>query len=489
MSKLKRIAIVGGGISGLTAAYKLLRQARELDLNIEIDLYDAKELGGVFKTIEEKNCRLECGPDSFFTKTPEVLELAKELEISEQIIPTNEKQRKSLVAKDNELIPLPDGFVMIAPSKVEPFMQTELISQSGKERALQERDLAPRSSEEEETVAQFVERRFGKEMLSKIVQPMVGGIYTGDVNKLSAEACLPEFVEMERTKGSIINALSEKYKNDGAKSDTKSETKGARYSAFYSFKNGMSYLIEKLNQKIAESNGVTIKTAESVHSIKKASQGQWKLLTESGDQSSYDALILALGASALSKIMSDLSPDISLSASGIDCASSCVVNLIFEKADIEQSKLDGFGFVVPEESKRELIACSYLSVKFEHRSPEQKVILRAFLGGVQNEGILKESDAKIIQLVLEELEYFLNIKNKPLYTSISRWQDAMPQYTIGHQDRIMAITKRLEDFPGIYITGNFISGVGIPKCVELASKAAFDVAQFLKVPSTAKVID
>lgn len=486
MKELKRIAIVGGGISGLTAAYKLLRQAQSQNLEIKIDLFEKKELGGVFKTIEDSDneCRIECGPDSFFTKTPEVLELTKELEIESQIIPTNPKKRKSLVAKDDRLIPLPDGFVMIAPSNIDSFMQSELMSEAGKARALEEKNIAPRTDLTEETVAQFVERRFGKEMLDKIIQPMVGGIYTGDVNKLSAEACLPEFVLMERTKGSIITALAEN-QNTGEDADTK----GARYSAFYSFEKGMSFLIDTLRQKIVEMNGPTFNLHEVVLSIKKMPGGKWSVVTQNQNSVAYDALILALPASSLAEVMTDVDSTIAKNASQIYCASSCVVNMIFKKSDIDPSKLDGFGFVVPEESRRALIACSYLSVKYKHRSPEQKVILRAFLGGVQNEDVLKESDEKLTQLALEELEYFLQIKNKPEYTSVSRWQDAMPQYTIGHQERIESITQRLEDFPGVFITGNFISGVGIPRCVHLASVAASNVVQFLKVQKTAQVID
>ncbi len=485
MNELKRIAIVGGGISGLTAAYKLLRNAQSQNLEVKIDLFESRELGGVFKTIEDRSieCRFECGPDSFFTKTPEVVELSKELEIDSHIIPTNSKKRKSLVAKDNQLIPLPDGFIMIAPSQIDSFLQSELMSEAGKKRALEEENIAPSKSEAEETVAQFVERRFGKEMLDKIVQPMVGGIYTGDVNKLSAEACLPEFVAMERTKGSIIKALAER------QNSIDQDTKGARYSAFYSYEKGMSFLIDTLRKKILEMNGPTFKMNDAVLSIQKKPGGMWSLVTQNQDSNVYDALILALPATSLAKVMAELDSTIAQRASEIHCASSCVVNMVFDKSDIDPSKLDGFGFVVPELSGRALIACSYLSVKYKHRSPEQKVILRAFLGGVHNEGILQASDEKITAIVLEELDYYLKIKNKPVYTSISRWQDAMPQYTIGHQDRIKTITKRLEDFPGIFITGNFISGVGIPKCVQLASETAMNVAQFLKVQKTAQVID
>lgn len=482
MNEIKRVAIIGGGISGLTAAFKLLKEARNSNSKIQVDLFEEKELGGVFKTVEDGEYRLECGPDSFFTKTPEILELSKELDISSNIIPTNEKKRKSLVAKGDQLIPLPEGFVMIAPSKEEAFMQTELLSENGKKRVMLEKELAPCENMTEESVAQFVERRFGAEMLAKIVQPMVGGIYTGDVNELSAEACLPEFVEMERTKGSIIKALLQRQK-----AGVDADAKGARYSAFFSFEKGMYHLIDALRQKIDQMGGLTFRINEKVSSIKKLDQGKWGLETVESESKAYDALILALPAASLARITASLDGIISQNASQIYCASSCVVNLIFNKSDIDQNMLDGFGFVVPEENQRPLIACSYLSEKYNHRSPEQKVILRAFFGGVKNEGILKESDAKLTELALEELAYYMKIKAKPLYSSISRWQESMPQYTIGHQGRIKAITKRLEDFPGIFITGNFISGVGIPKCVQMATEAAHNVAQFLQVQKAAQV--
>lgn len=481
MNQVKQIAVVGGGISGLTAAYKLLQQARIHNLKIAVELFEGKELGGVFKTVEHDEYRLECGPDSFFTKTPEIVELSEELDISSKIIATNEKKRKSLVAKGDRLIPLPEGFVMIAPSKEEPFMQTELLSESGKKRVLLEKEIAPRESEAEESVAQFVKRRFGEELLTKIAQPMVGGIYTGDVNQLSAEACLPEFVEMERTKGSIIKALFEK------KSGAEGGTKGARYSAFYSFEGGMYFLVDTLRQKVVEMNGPTFKINEKVLSVKRVNDDKWILQTNNSNCGPYDAVILALPASALSRVMSELDPIISENAGQIYCSSSCVVNLVFEKSDIAPELLDGFGFVVPEESHRPLLACSYLSEKYGHRSPAHKVILRAFFGGVHNESLLQESDTKLVELALQELDYFMKIKTKPLYSSVDRWQESMPQYTIGHQGRIKTITKRLEDFAGIYITGNFINGVGIPKCVQLATAAATNVIQFLKVQEAMRV--
>lgn len=482
MNELKQIAIVGGGISGVTAAYKVLKEARNQNLPVSVELFEAKELGGVFKTKEHGEYRLECGPDSFFTKTPEIVELSEELSVSSKIIPTNEKKRKSLVAKEDQLIPLPEGFVMIAPSKEEPFMKTELLSENGKKRALLEKELAPRESETEESVAQFIERRFGQELLTKIAQPMVGGIYTGDVNKLSAEACLPEFVEMERTKGSIIKALCERQN-----SQTNSGTKGARYSAFYSFEGGMYFLIDTLRKKIVEMNGATFKTNEPVLSIRKMDGGKWSLQTKGSSSSLYDAVIMALPASSLARVMSDLDPLITQNAGQIHCSSSCVVNLIFEKSEINPELLDGFGFVVPEESNRPLLACSYLSEKYLHRSPAEKVILRAFFGGVNNEGVLQESDSRLVELALQELKYYMKIEAKPLYTSVDRWQESMPQYTIGHHGRIKTITKRLEDLPGIFITGNFISGVGIPKCVQLATEAAKNVVSFLKVQDAARV--
>lgn len=465
--RTKRVAIAGGGISGLTAAYKLLKIARAKGQELTVTLFDPDEPGGVFQSFEKDGCIFEGGPDSFFTKTPEVLELCAELKIESEIIATESKNRKSLVAQNNELIPLPEGFVMIAPSRMLPFLTSPLLSREGKLRALEDLAIEPSSDLKEESVADFVERRLGKEMLNKIVQPMVGGIYVGDVQKLSAQACLPEFVEMERTSGSIISALADKQSRS---SDENKETKGARYAKFFSFRKGMGFLIDSLIDAIKETE-VDFHQKLSVQSIKKQ-DNEWALLLCDGSIKSFDAVILACPAKSVANIMKEAHPSLSSVSEQITGASSVVVNLLFEKKDIDPGKLDGFGFVVPHESGRDLLACSYLSLKYQDRCKDELVILRAFLGGVFNPDILQKSDEKITELALKELDYFLDLKNKPICTYISRWQDAMPQYTIGHQSRIDAIFKHLEDLPGVFITGNFISGVGIPKCVGLASSAA-----------------
>lgn len=471
---IKRVAIAGGGISGLTAAYKLLKLAKAQGKNLKVDLYDPNGLGGVFETTKKGDYVFEGGPDSFFTKTPEVLDLCHELGIESQIIPTESSNRKSMVAKKNELIPLPEGFVMIAPSRMLPFLTSPLLSREGKLRAIEDLAIPPEKNRAEESVAAFVERRLGKEMLDKIVQPMVGGIYVGDVQKLSAQSCLPEFVQMERTSGSIIEGLVQS--QSGQKENQ--ETKGARYAKFFSFTDGMGFLISSLATAIEELNGECFHKKLSVRSVSK-DENKWKLEFEDQSSTSYDAVVLALPAGALGSVFQNINPNLAETCRQINCASSIVVNLVFDIKDVDPTKLDGFGFVVPHESGRDLLACSYLSRKFKGRCNSEQVILRAFLGGILHPEIMQESDEKITELVLKELDYFLGLKNKPVYSYLCRWQEAMPQYTIGHQSRIDAISKHLEDFPGVYITGNFISGVGIPKCIELASNASLSVVNHL----------
>ncbi len=472
MTRQKKVAIAGGGISGLSAAFRLLKLANESGEKYAVTIFEPNRLGGVFETMQKDNCLLEGGPDSFFTKTPEVLDLCHELKIDSEIIPTNSSKRKSMVAKGDELIPLPDGFVMIAPSRMLPFLTSPLLSLPGKIRAIEELQMAAKLNNGEETVATFVERRFGQEMLEKIVQPMVGGIYVGDVHKLSAQSCLPEFVEMERTKGSIIASLAEKQTNN-------KEIKGARYAQFFSFKKGMAYLIESLANEIKNLNNGDFHARLAMRSLKQAHDKTWQISLSDGSVENFDAVIMALPASALAQVLDSSHHKLANLYSQIQCASSIVVNLVFNKEDVNPDKLDGFGFVVPEAAGRKLLACSFLSVKFKGRASESQVVLRAFVGGVLNAEIMDLSDEKITCLVLSELDYFLGIKKKPEYTTICRWQEAMPQYTIGHQMRINASNEHLEDLPGVFVTGNFISGVGIPKCVELAFNAAGSVRNYL----------
>ena len=280
-----KIAVVGGGITGLSCAYFVSKKLE--GRTFEIDLFEkTNRLGGVINTRKKDSLLLEGGPDSFFTAKPYAVDLVNELGLAESLIETNTEFRQSLLAQKGELYPLPQGFVMFAPSQVVPFLQSNLLSLGGKLRASFELFLPPKLYGEEESVSEFVMRRFGAEALDKIAQPMIGGIYVGDVSKLSAQSTVPQFVEMERTSGSVIGGLIKKRELEQANSGVK----GARYSMFLSLKNGMQELIEKLKNNISNGTFYFEKQLQSVYREDK----KWILDFHGGESKSYDAVILTL---------------------------------------------------------------------------------------------------------------------------------------------------------------------------------------------------
>ena len=471
MSDQIKVAVVGGGITGLSSAYYISKNLA--GSNFHIDIFEKKSnLGGVIETRKTDDLLLEAGPDSFFTQKPFALDLCHELGLTSRIIETNSKYRQSLLAKQGRLYPLPSGFVMFAPSELVPFVQSDLLTVRGKLRASMELVLPPKLYGEEETVAEFVTRRFGKEILDQVAQPMIGGIYVGDVNKLSAQSTVPQFIEMERTSGSVTGGLIKKRELE--LNPSASSTRGARYSMFLSLKGGMQELISRLETSTANSK---VHFEKQLTGIRK-SGNQWILDFSSGEEFVYDAVILTLPSSFLKEPIATLDKTISQKLSEIPCASSVVVNFVFERQQTDYP-FNAFGFVVPAIENRPIIAASFSSVKFADRCSKDKVIVRVFLGGVLSENILRKTDNELIDIASSELSNYLNITGAAELSWLNRYHEAMPQYLIGHKNRVSEIFSILDSYPGLALAGNSYTGVGIPDCINSAKKAAKSISSYL----------
>lgn len=451
----KRVVIVGGGISGLAAAHRLL----ELGLpKTHITLIEASaRLGGTLATQYRDGFLLERGPDSFISEKPEAVALAKRLGLESRLIQTNEQYRRSFIVRNGRLRPVPEGFQLLAPSRVWPFITTDIFSIPGKLRMAADL-LLPRklsNGNQDESLASFVRRRLGQEALERMAQPMVGGIYTADPETLSLRATLPRFLDMERDHRSLVLAM--------LRQGQKSGTSGARYSLFLSFDRGMEVLVEALASVVPN-----VRLNTRVQEITKSSAG-WTVRTN-GESFEADAICLAVPAYIAAKLVENVNARLASQLNAIKYASTATINLAYPRTSVHHP-LNGFGFVVPFIEKRSLIACTFSSVKFPGRAPDDHVLLRAFAGGALQPEMFDDPEPRI-EADLREL---LNIDRKPLFTEVAKWERSMPQYEVGHLDRVQAIENEVCELRGLVLAGNAYRGAGIPDCIRSGEKAAEEI--------------
>jgi len=468
---MKRVAIIGAGIAGLAAAHRLLERSAETGEPLELLIFEAgSRLGGIIKTEERDGFLLEQGPDSFITEKPQALELARRLGLESHLIQTNETHRRSFIVRGSQLIPVPVGFQLIAPTKFWPFFNSEIMSWPGKVRLALDLVL-PRQKTNgttDESLAQFIRRRLGREALERVAQPMVGGIYTADPEKLSLQATMPRFIEFERKHGSVIRALR-KESRLGASNKVQSETQGARYSLFASFDRGMQVLVDGLATKLA-TTGIALRTRVTAIDLDRSSR-QWQVRSEHGPAITVDAVCLAIPAYAAASLLTETDVLLAAGLKQITYESTATVNLAYRRADIPHP-LDGFGFVVPFIEKRTLIACTFSSEKFAGRAPQDSVLLRAFVGGALQKELVELEEGEMLSRVRDDLKDLLGIASAPLFSTVSRWPKSMPQYEIGHLSRVSTIAERVAALPSLALAGNAYSGVGIPDCIRSGETAA-----------------
>jgi oxygen-dependent protoporphyrinogen oxidase len=458
-----KVAIVGGGISGLSAAYRL----HTLKPDWDIALVEAgPRLGGVISTRMYEGAVVEEGPDSLITLKPYAIDLAKEIGLADNIISINDMHRRAFLAYKGKLHGIPQGFNLLAPSALGPVFNSPIFSTAGKLRMALDLVLPARRSSGDESLASFVTRRFGKEALERVAQPLAGGIYTADPNTLSMKSTMPRFLELEQQYGSVIRGLKQSLK---AKSSPGSgEASGARYGVFVSLDRGLQLLIDTLVQKLL---AIDLKLNCPLRSIEKTASGQWRLALASNESLVADAVIFALPAGPLASLLRAHDRDLAAMIDSITAASSAVLNFMYKKEDVKHP-LDGFGFVVPAIERRSIIACSFSSVKYAGRAPNDLVSLRVFMGGAMNPKIYELDDAAMVMAAKKDIAAYLGIKKNEIWSCVKRWPQSMPQYAVGHCELVEKIEERIGQMPGIYVCGNAFKGVGIPDCISSGNDAA-----------------
>jgi len=466
----KRVIVIGGGITGLSAAHRLAELRSDRNLNLDILLLEKSDrVGGVISTVERDGFTIEEGPDSFITSKPWGINLANRLGLESELIETNRDKRRTFVLLHGRLVPLPDGFIMLAPARIMPFLRTPLFSWRGKMRMLMDL-VIPKNPQGDESLASFVRRRLGREALERAAQPMISGVYAADPEKLSLRATMPQFIEMEERYGSVIKGMYQGYRKrkKGVMSDS-----GARYSLFVSFNRGMKTLVEALSKKIP---GGSIKTGVSVEGIKEAYDG-WEVTTGEGIFGAA-GVIITTPAYITAGLLENAAGECAALLRKIEYASTAVVILAYRKEQIE-TELDGFGFVVPMIERSSMIACSFSSEKFAGRAPQGYTVLRAFVGGAVSPDTYRMEDPRIIETVQKELSPLLGIKSNPVFTIIKRYPEAMPQYHVGHRELVEGIQREIKKLNGLEIAGNAFGGIGIPDCINSGERAAERLLQSL----------
>jgi len=463
-----KLVVVGGGITGLAAAHRAVELARERSVGLELTVVESRDrLGGTITTEHAGGFLVEAGPDSFLSEKPWALALCRRLGVEHRLVRTDDRFRKVFVWRDGRLHPLPDGFQLLAPTKLGPFVRSGLFSWRGKLRMALDL-VVPRSVKDDESLGAFVRRRLGREALERVAQPLVAGIYTADPDELSLTATMPRFGELERRERSIILGLWRANRRA-----PEAGTSGARWSLFVTFQNGMEELVTELASRLPPGS-VLLK--HRVDGIERHGAG-WRVTGGLGTALEADHLILATESHAASRLTRYIDPALATLLGEIPYASSATVSFGYRRADVPHP-LDGFGIVVPRTEGRSMLACTFSSVKYPGRAPEGHALLRCFLGGALNERVLESDDGVLAAVARDELSQALGITAEPVLTRVARWTKAMPQYHVGHVARVEAIEQCAAALPGLHLCGGAYRGVGIADCVrsgEAAAERAFGV--------------
>jgi protoporphyrinogen/coproporphyrinogen III oxidase len=464
MRKIPRLAIIGGGITGLAAAHRISELAIAREMPVEVTVLERDEqLGGPLRTVVRDGFVMETGTDSFLTEKPWAAQLANRLGLESELIPTRTEFRKTYVVRRGRLVPIPAGFSLLAPMHLGPIIASSLFSPWGKLRMALEPLIAKREDPSDESLASFVTRRLGREVLDRVAQPLAGGIYTADPEELSMCATMPRFVEMERRHGSLMRGMRAA---EAVRTAQQQGTSGARWSLFLTLRGGVSTLADALASRLEGS----IRRGADVASIEREHDG-WRIALADGSWVDADAVICAAHAYTAARLLRRIESRLADHLGYISYASAATVNLTWRVGDFPKPP-DAFGFVVPAIERRKIIAGSFSSLKFEGRAPEGFVLARVFLGGMLQSEMMKLSDAEMIAAARDEFRDLLGVTAAPGMTQVQRWPAAMPQYKVGHLDRVAKIEEVAAQVPNLFLAGAAYRGVGVPDCVHSGENAA-----------------
>lgn len=461
---MKRIAIIGGGISGLSAAVAL-ENSRAAGAEVEYALFESSaRLGGVLATEQVEGCLIEAGPDSFLTEKHWGLDFCRSLGLADELIASNDAERKTYILKRGRLVPIPDGLMFMVPTKLLPTAFSPLFSWGTKLRMAREYLFPPSpNGGEDESVAQLVERHFGPEVVDCLAEPLLSGVYGGRANELSVRAVLPRFSDMEARYRSLSRGMLEARKRMAHMAAT---TGNRPKPLFTSLRHGMQQLVDAIEARLDRRS---LRLSTAVRAVRRGSDG-WRVITDA-EQQNFEAVIIATPAWCSARLLGDADSDLARELGQIAYSSSVTVTLGYRDSDLQELP-PGFGFLVPRSEKRRMLACTFVHNKFPHRAPLDKGIIRCFLGGAGDEQVLDLSDDEIMASVRRDLREIVEVSGEPMFSRVYRWRRAMAQPGVGHIQRVALIENRVRQMPGLQLAGNAYHGIGVPDCINSGLKAA-----------------
>lgn len=467
-SPVKQVVIVGGGITGLAAAFYLQQQSYG---RIQVSLVEtAPTVGGKITSSREVGFVIEGGPDSFITKKPSALELCRALGLNDELIGSKSARQPTYVWSVGRLHPMPEGIMLMAPTMILPLLRSRLISWPGKLRMGLEAVIPPSRKTGEESLATFVRRRFGPELLNKIAAPLMAGIHAADPEALSLQSTFPMFLQLEQTYGSILRGMfSQRMRKKPGRASTGQQSKPG--SMFMTLRGGLQQLVDALQSclhagTVCVNLGVTSITHDA---------DQYMVALSDGTSVLADEVVFTTPAWATARMVQSIDHVLASKLREIPYVSTATVSLGFKREDIPHS-LDGYGFVVPLSEGRRITACTWASQKFEHRAPADCVLLRVFIGGACAEDLAELDEVTLIQLAREELRTTMGITADPILAKAYRWHKSTPQYNVGHEARVAEIERNCQMHPGLHLAGAAYHGAGIPDCIHGAKKIATQIA-------------
>ena len=466
----RSVAVIGAGITGLAAAHRLCATHPALQVSV---LESEPRPGGVLDTVRDGGFLLEQGPDNFITQVPAALDLCRQVGLEAELIEPAAAHRQAFVVRGGRLRKIPAGFVIMAPGRLWPMLATPILSPLGKLRLAWECFVPPGPAAADESLRAFAVRRFGRQTYERLIQPLVGGIYTGDPDKLSLQATLPRFHQLEQEHGSLIRAALRQPRSPAGRD----HEGGARYGLFVTPRRGMAQLVEAILARLPPG---TVELNCPLTRLDAQPDGGWRLtLAGRADAPrSYDAVLLATPAPVTARLLAPLDHALGADLRAIHHARCATVWLAYRRAQIAHP-LDGFGLVVPHVERRRILSASFASIKYPDRAPEGFVLIRVFLGGALQPELAELPPEDLRAIATRELAQLLGIRGEPALVRTSPRPYQMPQYELGHQERVARIRTRVGQLGRLRVAGNAYNGVGIPQCIQSGQRAADDLVAVL----------
>lgn len=482
----RQAVIVGGGIAGLSAAFRLLRD----DPAVRITLLEAApRVGGVMQTEIRDGYVLEKGPDLFLGAKPGGWELATALGIAGRLLGPRPGVEGSFLLSRGRLVRLPDGLTGLVPTRMMPFLKTRLISPLGKLRVAMDLLIPARRDAADESVESFVVRRLGREMYRQIVEPLLSGIFAGDGSKLSLAATFPHLRAAEVEHGSMTKSMfaARRREREASRAPRAAASRApagtpapAAARGFLTLPGGQGELIGALEARLLADPRITIRTGACTREVLPLAQnGGWRVTLVTGESVTADVVILAVPAYAAADMIDGVDAACAQTMREIPFVTTATVNLAFRREEMPHP-LNGSGWTTPRAERRPVTACTWTSSKFEGRAPEGMVLLRAFVGDATNQTVVQKSDEEIVRVCRRELAEVLGVTAEPSLVQVNRWNWVMPQYNLGHLDRVKGIDECLAQHPGLYVAGNSYRGIGIPDVIRSGEMAANAAAALLQ---------